>query len=43
MIMGKVAEKILSDWKGCLFILRSLLTVSCNVFMLECTSEYAVV
>lgn len=43
MTVGKGAEKILSDWKRCLFILRSRLAVSCNVFMLECTSEYTVV
>lgn len=43
MTMGKAAEKILSVWKECLSVLRSLHRVSCNVFMLECTSEYTVV
>lgn len=43
MTMGKVTEKILSDWTGCLFFVGSLLAVSFNVFMLECTSEYIAV
>lgn len=43
MTMGKAAEKVLSVWKECLFVLRSLRRASCNDFMLECTSEYTVV
>lgn len=43
MTMGKVAEKMLSGCKGWLFILRSVLTMSCNVFVLECTSDFLIV
>lgn len=43
MTMGKVAEKMLSGCKGWLFILRSVLRMSCNVFVLECTSDFLIV